>query len=212
MEDIKNKIWCVLRPNLQNGNIIDIGIMGTGFFISENKFITAYHLLNEKCFEANNQYNNDYIILKNLSGNEIKIKSSHDITYSPEKDITSITLKEKFDYFDLAFESEESENIINLGFPSNFINHLIDKIGSLHKVVVQKGKILKNIGNFSSKSNNVNIDGKKIIVTSYSSIVGFSGGPLINNLGKVIGMMSMVIPSGNGIFSNKAIAISAKEF
>lgn len=216
MKNIENKIWCVLRPNYKDGNLINVGILGTGFFISKNNFITAYHLLNEECLKANNQYNNDCLILKNLSGKEIVIKEDCNINYYPKKDITNIIFKEDFDFLNLEYKSEESENVINFGFPSDDINDLMnvdkDKNLNLNKIINQEGKILKNDENFSIKRNDINIKNKKVIVVDYSSKIGFSGGPLINNSGKVIGMMSMIVPSEYGDLSNKALAISAKEF
>ncbi|PCI21319.1 hypothetical protein COB64_00350 [Candidatus Wolfebacteria bacterium] len=211
---MKEKIWCIIRPNLENGEILNIGIMGTGFFVSENKFVTAHHLLNESVFVKNKLYNNDYIILQNILGNRIKIDLHNNINYYPDKDLTSIVFDEKFEYFEMEENVNKNEEVKNLGFPSAHIKDLFsikNNKFNINKVVEQNGNILEVINNFSSRSNDVNIEKKKVIVTNYASFIGFSGGPLLNKKGKAIGMMSMLVPKGNDNLSGKVLAISICE-
>lgn len=211
-KEIINNIWCVLRPNLSNTKIKSFGIMGTGFFVSPQKFVTAYHLLQNKSFVPNDNYNNNYIVLKNLLGNEIEVNLENNISYFPDKDLTIINFDQKYDFLELTIHYQNDEDIRNLGFPSESINLLFDENSNLKQIFQQKGKILKTVNDFSSRTSDVNIKNKKVIVTDYSSMVGFSGGPLINDSGEVVGMMSMVMPDTEKIFPNKSVAISASEF
>ena len=75
-----------------------------------------------------------------------------------------------------------------------------------------KRKILKIFHNFSSNSPDVNIHNKKVIILDYSLEKGYSGGPLFSNDNKVIGMMSMKLPSSDNQYKDKIVAISWSEF
>lgn len=210
-----NRIWCVIRPNYNDGRLVNIGIMGTGFFIANDIFITAHHVLNESCFKPNKKYNNTKIFLLNSEGTFLKVDSTSNIEYQKDKDITKIKIKGSyFHFFKTDLNINEQDNVKNLGFPSEKIQEIITQNKNrfvIKKVFEQNGKILKINQNFSSRSIDVNINKKNVVITDYTLQVGYSGGPLLKN-DKVIGMMSMKIPENNGIYSKKTVAISCIHF
>jgi len=210
-----NRIWCVIRPNYKKDKITAIGICGTGFFISNKAFVTAHHVLNNSCFQSNSNYNNTEILLLNSDGRLITINLNSKIEYYPDKDITKVEFeKEDFNFFEIDLDIKEQDDVRNIGFPSNKINEIItESNGSfkINKIFEEQGKILKIIPNFSSNSNDVNIKTKPVIITTYTSSIGFSGGPLLKG-NKVIGLMSMIIPQKYENYSGKSVAISSFNF
>ena len=212
--DMDSKVWCILRPNLVSNVIHDLGIMGTGFFISEDKFVTSYHVINKDSFEPNDKYNSEQVILLNPLGEMITVTPNNDISYEEEKDITVIRFRDEHDFIELENEVQEGQPIFNLGYPSDRVTELLKlKEGKLwlKNPIKQEGDILKLQDNFSSNSSDVNIRNRSVIIANYSSEKGFSGGPLLNSDGRAIGILSMVIPNNYGDFSGKAIAIRITE-
>lgn len=211
-----NDVWCILRPNIVNSQVSDLGIAGTGFFISPREFVSSYHCLNEASFVPDERYNNDHVILKSPSGDEIHVAPQM-VSYYPDMDVSKVMVSRDYSYLDLALNTGIGDPVSNLGYPSGAIGRFISiQSRSPFRFSVslpdrQAGHILSHSDDFSFNSNDVNIVGKQVIITDYSSIVGFSGGPLLNKNAEVIGMMSMVIPSGNGDLANKTVAISIAE-
>src|SRR3989344_6546829 len=125
IEELKNKVWCIIRPNLIGNQIKDIGVMGAGFFISKDRFVTANHVLNQKAFEPDDNYNNNSILLLNLLGDAIILTPKSDISYYKDKDITLIKFEEEHPFIKLENYIQEGQTIFNLGYPSKEINKLI---------------------------------------------------------------------------------------
>ncbi|MBT7088138.1 trypsin-like peptidase domain-containing protein, partial [bacterium] len=102
----------------------------------------------------------------------------------------------KFIYLETETNVKEGEKVTNLGFPSKNAKNIIvidTKNGlSIKKVEKQEGTIFKIKTNFlcEEKNQKSKVRIQKAIVTNYSTEKGFSGGPLLNEQGKVIGMVS----------------------
>lgn len=204
---IFEKTWVILRPSYnQNGDLINVGIVGTGFFITKNKFITAYHCVKKEVFIPNESYNNTNILIMSPIGDSITIEEK-DVKFYTEFDITLININSEFPYLKNKRNIKINDSIYNIGYPSNQIMSLL-KTNPLKIKATQVcwGSILNIVNNYSIKSNDVNIENKEVFVLDYTVDVGFSGGPLLSS-GKIIGMMSHINPE-----TNTAVAINSKYF
>jgi len=200
------KIWIVARPHYSPTNTLEtMGICGSGFFIRNNIFITAYHILNESSFLPNAQYFNTKIFLLNPEGNKIEIDRNKILKMCPEIDTILIKVEENNSFFETEKNYSEMDLITNIGYPTKSTMEILDKNLVIKKQYKQDGKILKIHDNYSMNANDVKLMNKKVIILDYSSEEGFSGGPLLKN-DKVIGLMSHLYPN-----DKNAVAISIDE-
>lgn len=205
---LNNKVWVILRPNYGiYGELHEIGICGSGFFINQNIFITCYHCINHSSFCPNGKYNNTDLILLSPNQNE-HITESDVIKYDYDRDITYIRISGTNEYFETDYIIEEKDNVYNIGYPSLEIKSLIQPIPL--KIIdqrVQYGFIKSIEENYSILSNDVKINKAKAFILNYCSSEGYSGGPLLRD-DKVVGIMSHKSPKHRG----SIVAIASSDF
>lgn len=204
----------ILRPDFENTQLAALGIVGSGFFINSNTFVTSYHLVNERSFTTEKNYNNSSLYLINPVQQSLVIQNSDIDKYLIESNVSYIKTKDDYEYFEIESDVREGMQVFNIGYPSELIARLVnlepDKI-TIDKPMEQKGKVTQIISTMSVSANDINIKEKESLILDYSTSSGFGGGPLLSLNNKVVGIMSFVLPE---IVSpvKSAVAISAKEF
>jgi Trypsin-like peptidase domain len=151
---------------LNNVKITDDEGIGSGFFINENTIVTCkhvyYELNNEKmCVE--DEEGKKYTILKAVPHPNKKI------------DIVKLITNEKFNHFTYSIEEEVilTDRVIVFGYPPIPLS--------------SKPFLLANLGEISSIVDNY-LDGTDCIILSCILRPGNSGGPIINENGKLVGI------------------------
>lgn len=197
--------WAIFKISYDpNTNTAVGGICGSAFFLEEQIFISAYHCFNHSVFIPNKNFPKVKVFLVNNRGyiiDDIRIKK-----LVPEYDLAigEIILYDKnVTVYSLANDFNVGDSVYNIGFPTN--ESLIDFRVKIEKnylfvenIVLkefqQNGKV-GDILRVTVNANDVKLDNKLMIKLTYTSKLGFSGGPcLLKSSNKVIGMMSMVIP------------------
>lgn len=151
------------RNNLKITDDINIG---SGFFIDSNTIVTCKHvyqgLIREKIY-IEDEEGKKYTIIQ--------------VTPHPKDDIDIIklTTKEDFDFFTHTIENEImlTERVIVFGYPPIPLS--------------SKPFLMANLGEVSSIVDNY-LDGTDCIILSCILRPGNSGGPIINEYGKLIGI------------------------
>lgn len=194
--------WSIIKIsyNPSNGHAVG-GICGTAFFIRKHLFISAHHCLNNSVFIPNTGFSKVKVFLADESGRMLDASLVKSI---PEYDLTVGKTRKDVDVLPVATDFKIGDAVYNVGFPvteSLVSMPLSITNGNLtvQKVVVksfrQDGVIegVPVVDTSNAADVKVNIP---MIKLSYTSRTGFSGGPLISG-GKVIGMMSFVVPKEN---------------
>ncbi|MEX2029270.1 MAG: serine protease [Candidatus Paceibacterota bacterium] len=202
---LNEKVWVVLRPNYVDGILKTVGICGTGFFIEPNKFITAWHICNEKSFSQESVWNNDHLIIVSPSGEQEKVFLNQ-CTFSKDKDITYIKINKNYPTLEKEYCSL-NEEVYSVGYPTKDLQSLISDNLSIKDQRKNEGKIITIEENYSVIFNNGNIINKKVIMVDYLSEEGYSGGPLFNKNNKVLGLMSNIDPA-----KKMTLVVSCEEF
>ena len=159
---------------------------------------------NESSFIPNASYVNKNIFLINSEGKKLEITKNNIYKSIPEIDVIFIKIEQSQEFFETEESYSESDEIKNIGYPVKNGNEILEGF-LIKKQFEMTGKILKIYNNYSMNANDVKIFNKKVIIISYSSESGFSGGPLLKG-NKVIGIMSHLYPQ-NG----NTVAIPIKE-
>ena len=194
--------WAIIKVSYNpHTNQAVGGICGTAFFVSKNTFISAHHCFSNITFIPNQGFSKVKVLLANESGRIIENILIDKLV--PEFDLTvgRLNSQENIDILPMESNFKIGDVVYNIGFPKDEslvkFNLRISK-GKL-KVDMVRVKAFQQSGTIISTpivtitANDINITGKQVIKLSYTSRRGFSGGPLIFG-GKVIGMMSLVIP------------------
>lgn len=194
-----------LSYNQIGENDVEGGICGTGFFISNNRFITANHIFSSLNNRPNIGYTNCQYWLASRTGQIIPVENMKIIDH-PEIDTTEIIFNNNVT--DTVFELNRErpnigDEISNLGYIPNMPqidaiwgqNGLIIKSINLDKVQSDANGFIREIVNITIRANDVNITNRTLITTSYPGRVGMSGGPMLNDRNQVIGLMSIGLPA-----------------
>ena len=148
---------------------------GSGFFISSNGYLaTSYHVISQALEQPEIWNIWAYINERDkLSVEVIALNTSHDIA------ILKVEAND-LDYLELEdeFFASQGDNIITIGNAYPFMSSVTPGIVS---------KIYKK-------------DSLHIIQMTAPVNPGCSGGPIINSRGKVIGIVTAIAPSYNGIY------------
>ena len=201
-----SSVWCIVKVNYDKLSLFAFSNewmarpIGSLFFITETKFITAHHCL-QNLISPDEGYTKCKFIFVSSNGDIIQ---NYKLTaLKPEYDLTIGEISEvghKIYVWDLSNEYFENELVYNMGYPIKFIENR-----SIFKIKIENDIVLKdtiyipvstNTGNLLKDSSiSINVEGveikkKKVIRTNYYTTKGYSGGPLIsleNN--EVIGFM-----------------------
>ncbi|OGS23227.1 MAG: hypothetical protein A2252_09080 [Elusimicrobia bacterium RIFOXYA2_FULL_39_19] len=195
--------WAIIKVSYNPGtNQAAGGICGTAFFVSKNTFISAHHCFNSPVFIPNPGFSKVKVFLTNESGRIIENIAIDRLV--PEYDLTvgRLNNQENADVLPTESEFKVGDEVYNIGFPKDEslvkfnlkISNGKLKVDKVRVKAFQQSGTIKATPIAMLSSNDINITGKQVIKLSYTSRRGFSGGPLILG-GKVIGMMSLVIPS-----------------
>ncbi|TSA32807.1 MAG: serine protease [Porphyromonadaceae bacterium] len=196
--------WAIFKISYDpNTNMAEGGICGSAFFFKEQFFISAYHCFNDSVFTPNKNFPKVKVFLVNNRGDiidDIRIKK-----LVPEYDLAIgevIQHDKNVIAYSLANDFNVGDSVYNIGFPTeSLINYRIkiEKNNLFVENIIlkefrQNGEV-EDILRITVNSNDVKLDNKLMIKLTYTSKLGFSGGPcLLKSSGKVIGMMSMLIP------------------
>lgn len=197
------------------------GVAGTAFFISPDKAITAFHVLQAESFRARSTRERVQIWLVHEGEPAIELLPS-EITEFRERDLSTIQLPTgkhapTRHVFELAKATVSPGRIRTEGFLANSIGPLLQIAGD-HleiKAVPLLNRLdgqgdLEGESRVNLESNDVNLNEIPCLHLTYRPIVGLSGGPVLGNDGKVIGMNSFADPRDRA--STWAIALSALPF
>ena len=138
---------------------------GTGFFISENKIVTNYHVISYL------EWNNDIILVQ--EGNPRILTVKRIAALSILDDLAILETREAVsDFLSLPVEDlDASKNLYALGYP-----------GGRFQEIKQTGVLLKDDSFFMDhKDNKFFID--------YADVGGISGGPVLNESHQLVGIV-----------------------
>jgi len=217
---LSNHVWSFVKISYDPKTLkAEGGSCATVFFVTSTIFVTAHHGLEvgSERFKPSKGFPNVRVFLGNAKGDIID-----DFWIEkriPEYDLVVGRIREgcaTVEVCELQRSIAQKDEVYNLGFPtdqSNRLNYTLSMEGD--KLIVQRLQIqpavqegiVKATTNYSISAIDVKLTDKKVAFLSYTSRVGFSGGPLISKQsGKVVGMMSLVAPESDDS-SKPAVAI-----
>lgn len=214
--------FAILKISYNNigDTTVEGGICGTGFFIKPQKAITANHVLNRNTFTPNVGYKFCDVILISHNGFTYSIKMSQ-ITEYREIDTSVInfdSVPQNTSVYSTSIDTDIcGQDVKSYGFignqmpiiNANWVNNSF-KVNSVNLSTVVKnesGHVLRYF-KISINGNDVKLSNIYGFEVSFKSVVGMSGGPLIDINGKVIAMLSFGLPADSNVKTQTfAIAI-----
>ena len=201
-------VWAIVKISYDPATMkAEGGACGTAFFINDTTFLTAHHLITTKTsdlFTPNIGYPRARLLLANSQGD--MIESFQIVARVPEYDLAIGRIEKPHSAIracPLQSNIQLGDEVYNLGFPTDQgISDYSFAIKGQELVVsrirlnpsIQQGAV-RTIKQVSLSANDVSLQNKTVAIMDYSSRTGFSGGPLVSrHSGKVIGLMSFVIP------------------
>lgn len=184
------------------------GICGTAFFIDKYTALTANHTLSRANFKPNDGYKRCQYWLISRTNVIIPIERNNLKDY-PEIDTTLITFDEPqrgVTVLKLADTAPTiGEKIYSKGYVGNQMpdvkkvswtsDRLIIESCDLRSVIADQEGFVKSIKTLTVNTNAIKVSNITGVETSFSGIVGMSGGPLIRQFSnEVIGLMSIGLP------------------
>jgi hypothetical protein len=200
-------VWAIVKVSYDPAMLKAVGgSCGTVFFVSETTFITVHHgsEANTEMLRPNAGYPNVRVFLANSKGETIE--DFWIVKRVPEYDLAIGRISKPHPAVrvcPLQTEIAAGDRVYNIGFPNDegireysfLINGdklIVQRIDM--RPITQDGSV-KAITKATVRAVDVNLQDKTVAVLDYSSRVGFSGGPLVSrNSGKVVGLMSFVVP------------------
>jgi hypothetical protein len=189
----------------EDNNMALGGVMGTAFFVSPTKAVTAFHVLQLNSFQPNPGFKHKKVYLIHENEPPIEIKRDQ-ATFLASRDQTIIQIKEKervpnrFIY-EIATSVLPNTNVVTEGFEANSAGPVIVRDGRhlrIEKVPTLKRRELRGLvlsqANIQLKAADVHLNGVNCVQLSYAPVVGFSGGPVIAQ-GRVLAMNSFAEPA-----------------
>ena len=181
------------------------GICGSGFFINKRTFLTAHHVLNSKSKLPNKgfKYCQFWLISRTnqiieVTDEFIKDFSTIDtsmIKFSNDQNVSCRKINEN--------RPKVGDKISNLGYIGSSMPK-IDAHWCSTKLSIKSADIansradgfgiINSISKMKITSNDVNINDKTIITTSYPGIIGMSGGASQNEMNEINGILSLGLP------------------
>ncbi len=183
------------------------GICGSFFFVRPDLTVTANHVLNKINFKPNEGFSKCQFWL--IAQPDIVIElTADDLIEYPEIDTTLIKLRKEFSVGIRKVSStdiEAGQQCINEGFVGGqmpVLNAGWGATGLLISSCSYNGTVANGDGYIKSKrvmtilAADIKMTDIKGFETSYSGIIGMSGGPLINKqTDEIIGLMSIGLPA-----------------
>lgn len=180
------------------------GVSGTAFFVSQNKAMTACHVLNEKSFEPAPGFTKSRLWLVHENQKAIELFKSNVVT-NCDRDETIIHFKQPVVASKFVFSTQTEGFSSNSEFTTEgFIANTagpefawengqleITSVPSLQRVTT-KGTLIRNV-KVDLKATDVTLVNTNSIQVSYKPIVGMSGGPVLIN-GKIVAFNSFADP------------------
>lgn len=182
------------------------GVCGSCFFIDKKRILTANHVLNQKTFLPNIDYQHCQVWLI-IEPNIIIEIEEKDILEYPEIDTTLVELENErnIEFKNISkYKFKENELCLNEGFIAGSMPK-IEADWDLKKLIVSNctyDKInligngyIKSLRKLSVNAADMKLDNVDTIETSYGGIEGMSGGPLfLKKSNEIIGLMSFGLP------------------
>lgn len=198
------------------------GVAGTAFFTSRSQAVSAHHVINAASFQPNPGHDRVHVWLVHEGREAIEIDANQ-VKSEVDRDFVKMNFGKRVvqyqEVFSKAFSrasetggvSKPSAGQINSiqltgkvfteGFRAGTAGPVLEWRGG--RVVITsvprlerlrlQGEILRS-ARVELKSTDVNLKDAPAFQTSYSAIVGTSGGPITNREGKVIGFNSFADP------------------
>jgi hypothetical protein len=204
---LSNYVWAIVKVSYDPITLkAEGGSCGTVFFVTETTFITAHHgnEANSGMLRPNAGYPNVRVFLANSQGDTIE--DFWIVKRIPDYDLAIGRISKSHPAVrvcPLQTEIVPGGEVYNIGFPTDQgVPDYSLRIDG-YKLIVERIRIrpltqegtVQAITNLTIRANDIHLQDRTVAVLSYSSRVGFSGGPLVcKKSGKVVGLMSFVIP------------------
>jgi len=180
------------------------GVAGTAFFVSRNRALTAYHVLQPRSWAAGpGEVRQIWLVHEGEPAIEI---TPEDLRYRAESDLSSIEFGRRQAVsnryvFAVDEKASAAAGVATEGFEANSVGpELAIEKGRLKitavpalKRIRAEGSLMKEV-RVSLRANDVRLEGAPCLRLSYRPVVGMSGGPVITASGKVIGVNSFADP------------------
>lgn len=182
------------------------GVAGTAFFVSDRKAITAFHVLRPESFTPEAGYEFRRVYLLHEGAPPIALNAT-EVTFQPDRDQSEIELPttKRADpryIFTKADRSLASGPVLTEGFLANTAGPELARVDG-HITVTRVRKLararltgdLVRRATVTLAASDVSLRDVPCLQLSYRPIVGFSGGPVMDLDGRVLGMNSFAEPS-----------------